>query len=77
MKLLPYIFALCRNIRKGENVGWVSKLYVLRTEHFFFIKYFSGICFLKNIFALSALKLTKTKIIRCIYDALKLTALVQ
>lgn len=77
MKLLPYIFTLCRNIRKGENVGWVSKLYVLRTEEFFFIKYFSDICFLKNIFALSALKLTKPKIIRCIYDALKLTAHVQ
>lgn len=37
-ELLPYIYAHYRKTRKGENVGWISKLYMLKTEDFFFHK---------------------------------------
>lgn len=48
-----------KNIRKGENVEWISKLYVLKTEDFSFFLYkllFKYI-FSKTFFAWSTLKL--------------------
>lgn len=38
VELLPYINTHYRKIRKGENVGWISKLYMLKAEDCFFHK---------------------------------------
>lgn len=38
VELLPYINMHYRKLREGENVGCISKLYVLKAEDFFFHK---------------------------------------